>query len=132
MDTYTHLSLHDERAALEQLPRLPGVDGDYGNDTAIALGTGTDGLAVNEGEIAYKKLAKNPCLGSPRAALIGNDGTSTHLEDAEHSGADAENSNCDNCLPMKGLDNDSNHLSSTDKGKKEIWRRGRDSNPGKR
>jgi len=64
MDTYTHIGLYDERAAIDSLPALPGLDGDKKNENkAVALKTGTDNLVVKSDESAYKpaykKLTKN-------------------------------------------------------------------------
>ncbi|MHC4417861.1 MAG: tyrosine-type recombinase/integrase, partial [Planctomycetota bacterium] len=49
MDTYTHIGLYDERAALEKLPELPDMGGneDIGNKAA-ACKTGTDDLPVDQ------------------------------------------------------------------------------------
>ena len=47
MDTYTHIGLYDERAAINSLPALPALDGgNIGKNKAVALKTGTDDLAV--------------------------------------------------------------------------------------
>jgi len=63
-DTYTHIGLYDERAALDSLPELPVLDGKENSQTeAAALKTGTDELPVESDKSAYKpaykKLAKN-------------------------------------------------------------------------
>ena len=47
MDTYTHLSLYDQRGALDVLPALPDLDGNSSEENeAVALKTGTDDLPV--------------------------------------------------------------------------------------
>ena len=52
MDTYTHIGLHDERAALDSLPELPSL----AENKAAALKTGTDDMCVGVDRSAYKKL----------------------------------------------------------------------------
>ncbi len=57
MDTYTHIGLHDERAALDALPSLSDSTTDQCN-SAVARKTGTDDLPVEQGESAYKPAYK--------------------------------------------------------------------------
>ncbi|MHC4546565.1 MAG: site-specific integrase [Planctomycetota bacterium] len=56
LDRYTHLAMHSERNAVENLPAVPNV---YGNQTrdnkAIAIKTGTDDLPTDSNRSAYKK-----------------------------------------------------------------------------
>jgi len=120
MDTYTHLSLYDERAALDKLPVLPNIGGtDKGK--AVALRTGTDDLPVESTESAYKpayqKLTKNGY--SDNNHLSSND-LSVGFEDEQPSNTDSEA----NLLSVGALGGDSDRLSSTDS-----QRRRRDSNP---
>jgi integrase/recombinase XerD len=61
MDTYTHIGLHDERAALGVLPSLPGSTPDECN-SAVARRTGTDDLPLGQVESAYKPAYKNSLL----------------------------------------------------------------------
>jgi len=76
MDTYTHIGLYDERAALDSLPRLQRLDDDSGG-SSTAVRTGTDDLPVNTDKCAYKpaykKLTKNADSGFNRSSLIGID-----------------------------------------------------------
>ena len=60
MDTYTHIGVYDERAALDKLPELPDIDGKKSNSNgAVALKTGTDNLPITEGKSVYKPVYKN-------------------------------------------------------------------------
>ncbi len=57
MDTYTHIGLYDERAALEKLPELPDIDENKNKgNKAVALKTGTDGLPIEESKTMYKRV----------------------------------------------------------------------------
>jgi len=58
MDTYTHLGLYDERAALESLPQLPALYSLNKEEKAAARKTGTDDLPVETDKIAYKPAYK--------------------------------------------------------------------------
>lgn len=59
MNTYTHIGLYDESAAINSLPVLPGSDGDtIGKNKAVALKTGTDDLALEVDKSAYKPAYK--------------------------------------------------------------------------
>ncbi len=59
MDTYTHIGLYDERAAINSIPALPGLDGDnVDKHKTMALKTGTDDLAVKVDNGAYKPAYK--------------------------------------------------------------------------
>jgi len=62
MDTYTHIGLYDERAAIDSLPELPSL-GENKNDEnkATALKTGTDDMSVGIDKSAYKPAYKK-CL----------------------------------------------------------------------
>ena len=56
MDTYTHLSLNDGKAALARLPKLPDVDStNTEGSRAAALKTGTDDEPTGTYKPAYKK-----------------------------------------------------------------------------
>ncbi len=71
MDTYTHISLHDERGALDGLPDLPCLNKNVAeNSKAAELKTGTDNQPVG----AYKKLAKKSDFDKNSVSLIGADG----------------------------------------------------------
>jgi len=78
MDTYTHIGLYDERAAIDSLQPLPGLEGDESDQNkAAALRTGTDNLPVKTDKStykpAYKKLAKNTYSDSQQPSSIGNE-----------------------------------------------------------
>jgi len=65
MDTYTHIGLYDERAALESLPELPSVDGnENGRKEAAALKTGTDDLPISSDEKSYRIFTGKPSFDS--------------------------------------------------------------------
>ncbi len=77
MDTYTHIGLYDERAALDSLPELPSFDGDKNDENkAVALKTGTDDTSVvidkSAYKPAYKKLTKNAYFDSDSMSANGN------------------------------------------------------------
>ena len=88
MDTYTHIGLYDERAAIDSLPELANLrSSDRSKNQAVAMKTGTDDLPVKPDEIpykpAYKKLTKNAYFDSnPLSANV----TSTLNENKEISG----------------------------------------------
>lgn len=73
MDVYTHLSLYDERAALDSLPELPSLAGNKNNENnrGVVSRTGTDDLAVTKDKIPYKKLTKKPYFDSSQTSSIG-------------------------------------------------------------
>ncbi len=72
MDTYTHISLYDERGALDGLPDLPCLNKNVAeNNKAAELKTGTDNQAVG----AYKKLTKKSDFDKNSVSLIGADET---------------------------------------------------------
>ena len=53
MDTYTHMSLYDQRGALENLPSLPCLNNsDTRENAAAELKTGTDNQPIGD----YKKI----------------------------------------------------------------------------
>ena len=116
-DTYTHLSLHDGKAALNELPRLPDLDSpDIESGRAVALKTGTFDMPVDVAyKPAYKKLAKNADFGKNKLAL--ND----TIEGAEMVGGNGLGLN-DNPLLEGHLGSPCHHLTAEK-------RRGRDSNP---
>jgi integrase len=117
MDTYTHVRLHDERAALEKLPDLPTIDN---KQKAVAMKSGTDDMPVNTDECAYKpaykKLTKNAFSISNRSSLIDTE------DGREHKSAESGKS-----LETALLGNESNQLSVSDVSKNN--RRRWDSNP---
>jgi len=120
MDTYTHIGLYDERAAINSLPALPGLDGaKIGENKAVALKTGTDDLAVKTDRSAYKpaykKLTKNADFECDRSSFVGIE-QERRRESAE---------SCKS-LELLVLGNESNQLSTSDMGKNN--RRRPDSN----
>jgi len=88
MDTYTHLQLHDERAALEGMSVPPDVNG-KGNeiDKVAKLKTGTDDTPIDTSDgaykPAYKKLAKNAYSDSHKLARTGNWKKDTSCENTQ-------------------------------------------------
>jgi integrase len=61
LDRYTHLAMHSERKAVENLPAVPNVYGNHTRDNkTVALKTGTDDLPTDIDRSAYKKLTKKP------------------------------------------------------------------------
>ncbi len=121
MDTYTHIGLHDERAALEKLPDLPAIDD---KQKAVAMKSGTDDMYVNTDEIAYKpaykKLAKNAFSISNQSSLIDNRASSE--QDKNPKSVESSMS-----LETGMLGNENNRLSLLDTQKNQRSRR--DSNP---
>jgi len=118
MDTYTHLTLHDGKAALSGLPKLPDVDNPNSeNSKAVALRTGTDNvpLADSPYKPAYKKLTKNAYFDKNKLA---SDVAIQGADIAKSGGFDIS----DNPLSSEQLGSDCHPL-TTEK------RRGRDSNP---
>jgi len=86
MDTYTHIGLHDERAALDALPCLPDSTTDQCN-SAVARKTGTDDLPVEQGESAYKpaykKLTKTAYFDTLRSSpIVSGEGLQMHATSA--------------------------------------------------
>ena len=78
MDTYTHIGLYDERAALDSLPALPGLGGDKGGENkAVELKTGTEDVPVRTAKStykpAYKKIAKNAYSDSNQSSSFGKE-----------------------------------------------------------
>ncbi len=120
MDTYTHIGLHDERAALGVLPSLPGVTPDERN-LAVARKTGTDDLPVGQAESAYKpaykKLTKTAYSDGVRSSAIGND-------DAVRTAAAGVAGSCGNCFSDGKLCANGDEVSPS-----VIERSRRDSNP---
>ena len=118
LDRYTHLAMHSERNAVENLPAVPNV---YGNQTrdnkAIELKTGTDDLPTDSGKGAYKKLAKNSYSECNSLSSLGSD--DGQICDENETGAVASKA-----LSTPGLDTDNDHLSLGDTAQ-------RDSPPGR-
>jgi len=72
MDVYTHMGLHDQRKALEDLPPLPCLDGCRSRrEAAVRLKTGTDDRPLADTGRAYKKLTKRSDFGGPPESLSG-------------------------------------------------------------
>ena len=121
MDIYTHVQLHDERAALEKLPDLPTIDD---KQNAVAMKSGTDDMPVNTDRItykpAYKKLTKNAYSISNQSSLI--DGKAT-IEQGKIS----KLVECDMSLKSGMLGGENNQLPLIDT--QENHRSRRDSNP---
>jgi integrase len=83
MDTYTHIGLYDERAAIDSLPELPGLDTcDNAGRNAEALKTGTDDLPVVKDKSAYKpvykELAKNTFPEREQLSSLDQSGSATN------------------------------------------------------
>ena len=116
IDTYTHIGLHDERAALDSLPELPGS----AENKAVALKTGTDNLPVESSKSAYKpaykKLTKNAFLTSAKLAV-----PDTERKKSRETGPS------DKSINGRALGIKSEQLSLTDTRKND--RRRWDSNP---
>ncbi len=122
MDVYSHVVLHDERAALNSLPVLPSLGGSAPEETrAVARRTGTDDLPVtgveNAYKPAYKKLTETAYPDSIQPSLLGTQ-IGERIAQAQ-SLVDSSNS-----LLHAGLDADRDRLASS-----VIERSRRDSNP---
>jgi len=122
MDTYTHIGLYDERAAIDSLPPLPSLDGDSrSKNKAVTLKTGTDDSPIKTDKStykpAYKKLAKNAYSDSQQPSSFGN-------ESGNKRGKKSDISSPDNSIIAKHLGTGTDGLSSID-----IERSRRDSNP---
>jgi len=123
MDTYSHIGLYDERAALDVLPSLPSLMASEQEKPAalIARRTGTDDLPIEQGESAYKpaykKLAKTAYSDEDESSLVGTRGES----DINKAGT---LSNASNCLTASGLGTDTRSVSPV-----VVDRSRRDSNP---
>jgi len=120
MDTYTHIGLYDERAALDSLPELPSLDGNKNDENkAVALKTGTDNMPIGIDKSAYKpaykKLTKNAYSGFNRSSLI-------DIKQDEKQ----ESIESDKSLESEALGNESNQLSTL--GTEKNKRRRADSN----
>ncbi len=117
MDTYTHIGLYDERAAIDSLQPLPGLEGDESNQNkAVALGTGTDNLPVKTDESAYKpaykKLAKNAYFDSQQPSSIGKE----YRKEGERM---SQLPSGDNHLSTGELDTDFDAMSTVDTPQKD-------------
>jgi site-specific recombinase XerD len=122
MDTYTHIGLHDERAALDSLPKLPSVQGDTSDkDREVARRTGTDDLPLSGARSAYKpaykKLTENAYFDSERLPSLGN-------PDLGESGEGQDSVSDDKCRCAVTLGNDGKQVSPA-----VTHRSRRDSNP---
>ncbi len=117
MDTYTHLSLYDGEAALNNLPSLPDVDSpNIENERAVALRTGTDDLSIDGAyKPAYKKLTENAYFDNNKMA---SGGTIQKVESINNS----DNDESGKPLLDEQLGSECHHLTTKE-------RRGRDSNP---
>jgi len=115
MDTYTHIGLYDERAALEKLPDLPNIKGRDKRQSAIALKSGTDDLPMSANESAYKpaykKLAKNAYFDSNQPAT---DVTSEN----QQACIGRENADSNNALSDRQLGNAIDKMSLSDSDRK--------------
>ena len=118
MNTYTHLSLHDHRQALEALPGIPGVN-DQENNQAVAAKTGTDDAPVKTSDSncqsvytpVYTKLAKTAYSGCQGSSMIGS-GAGEQKQEISLQGE------VDKSLEMSHLGQKNNPLSSSDNGLK--------------
>jgi len=112
LNTYTHLGIHDERAALEKLPELPTIDDNNERHVEVALRTGTDDIPVDEIGSAYKTLTKKPDFGRLQPASAGTD--RSELDQAHGQSAARRNQ-----LQDEELDNDLLCVSSAGRDKKK-------------
>ena len=127
MDTYTHLQMHHEQAALEGLPSLPNLSGKEPDlaEVPILLKTGTDAQVTGKANAAYKpaykKLAKNTYPEGHKVASVDN----VDKEEMEGNRNIHQDNGDHKSLSMGKLGNDCHCELPTDTGE----RRGRDSNP---
>ena len=119
---YSHISLYDERRAIENLPQLHNADRKHAEKKqAVALKTGTDNKPVNIAQNGPKELTPKltPFLtptafsGCNQSATVGNE--QDNLQ---------ENSESDNGLNSSQLDTKKDSLSSAVVGKNEMGRSG--------
>lgn len=125
MDTYTHIGLYDERAALDKLPELPDINGNKNEaERMVALKTGTDNLPVTNGESVYKpvykEFAKKAFPDTNRPSLV-------VTPKALHCHSEVKSSGVDNVLSTGQLGVKSDLMSPADIPKKNKWA-GQDSN----
>ncbi len=119
MDTYTHIDLYDERAALGKLPELPDMDGNKNEaERMIALKTGTDNLPVTNSESVYKpvckEFAKKAFPDTNRPSLI-------VTSKALHCQSEVKSGDIDKALPMDELGIKPGLMSPSDIPQKNNW-----------
>ena len=124
LDVYAHVSLHDERTAIESLPGLPGQGGSGEAESSQALRVGTDARPVE--------------ISRPLTPRWTPQGTPTAYPECQQTATDvpgpsgpAENSGRRNSLPQGTLGRDKEHVSSNDTqiGEGGIRTRGRGIRP---
>jgi integrase len=112
MDTYTHIGLYDERAAVDSLPALPGLDSDSNNENKGAvLKTGTDDLHVTNDKSVYKPVYKEF---AKRACSDSNQMSSFSITEGIKNKENNKLLCNDKCLSMRDLSTKRNQLSSHD------------------
>ena len=117
MDTYTHIGLYDERAALNSLPELPDLNGKENDQTETTmLKTGTDDSPIENEKCAYKpaykKLTKTAYSDKNCLSTLGT-------PDRQSESIDPQSNSQDNSLPMVELYNEMHELSRADTSEQE-------------
>ena len=113
LDVYTHLGVHDERRAIEKLPKLHSPDD---NCRAVALKTGTDDRPVRVTENGQEKLTPKltpfltptPFSEDDQSATIGNQQDNCQEKD-----------NSDNYISDKHLGKEHDRLATVGVGENE-------------
>ncbi len=73
MDVYTHLTLNDQKSALDVLPNIPGMSDSIQSEKVALKNTGTDGkLAESFTKKLTNQLTKNSYFDSQNKLLTGN------------------------------------------------------------
>ena len=118
LDVYTHIGLHDERRAIEKLPKLHSPDD---KSRAVALKTGTNDRPVELAENGQEKLTPKltPFL-TPTAFSEHNGLAATGNE----RGNSQETDNTSNYQNSKRLGKESNCLATVGVGENEMGRGG--------
>ena len=118
LDVYTHIGLHDERRAVENLPKLHNPDQ---KGRAVALKTGTDDKPVEHAENGQEKLTpKLTPFSTPTAFSEKNQSATIGNE----QGSSQEKYNTDNYSEDKHLDNEDDRLATVGVGENEMGRGG--------
>jgi len=119
MDTYTHIGLYDERAALDKLPELPNIDKNKSEtERAVTRKTGTDNLPVTEGKSVYKpvykEFAKKAFPDTSRSLPVGT-------PKALHCQSEVKKSDVDKALSIDELGVNSDSMLPVDNPPKNNW-----------
>jgi integrase len=115
MDTYTHMNLYDQKAALEALPNLPCLNEVSSRSEEVAkLKTGTDDQPVGPYKPPYKFLTKNAYLSRQTLSSTGTGNNNSR-------GNSSEGESIDKPLQIASLGTKTNALSAivTDKAVSE-------------